>query len=119
MTARLCWRNVRAGLIAAPLAVGLIAVYSLVGIPSAAASPIVWDWTTLSNDVGGCTTTLTVALGATMTAPVGDNLTIPSGCVLTLDLAGYNLSITNVAVGNAAIALPTGASLDIKEGLPV
>ena len=115
MTARLCWRNVRAGLIAAPLAVGLIAGYSLVGIPSAAASPIVSDWTTLSNDVGGCTTTLTVALGATMTAPVGDNLTIPSGCVLTLDLAGYNLSITNVAVGNAAIALPTGASLDIKD----
>ena len=118
MTARLCWRNVRARLVAAPLAVGLIAGYSLVGIPSAAATPIpdtASTWATLSGDVASCTTSLTVALGAAITAPGGDNLAVPSGCTLTLDLASYDLSITNVASGDAAIAVPTGASLVIED----
>ena len=116
MIARLCWRNVRAGLVAAPLAVGLIACYSLVGIPSAAATPTtVSDWATLSNDVNGCTTSLTVALGAAITAPANDNLAVPSGCALTLDLAGYDLSITDVGSGEAGIAVPTGASLVIED----
>jgi len=34
---------------------------------------------------------------------------------LTLNLAGNDLSITNVASGDAAIAVPTTASLDIED----
>ena len=44
-----------------------------------------------------------------------DNLAVPSGCALTLDLAGYDLSITDVGSGEAGIAVPTGASLVIED----
>jgi hypothetical protein len=79
----------------------------------------------LINDVNHCasssssSSSLTVALGASFTNSTNStpypNLVVPSGCALTLNLAGYDLSIASVAAGDAAIAVPTGASLDIED----
>ena len=119
MNARLCWRNLRAGLVAAPLAIGLIAGYSLIGIHPASATPTTTSpWTTLSTAVTGCNGSLTVTLTASITENSGPNLAVPSGCALTLNLAGYDLSITNVAAGDAAIAVPTGASVVVEDTSP-
>ena len=120
MTAKGCWRSVRAGLVTACLAMGLVAGSSLVATSLAFASTTpttASDWSALSNAVDGCTSSssLTVVLGAAITAPTGAYLAVPSGCSLTLNLAGNDLSITSVAAGDAAIAVPTGASLDIED----
>lgn len=118
MTARRCWSNVRAGLVAACLIMGLVVGSSLVATSPASASTTtetVSTWSALSNAVTGCTSSLTVVLGQSITESSGDNLPVPSGCSLTLNLAGNDLSITGVASGDAAIAVPTGASLDIED----
>jgi len=118
MTASRCWSNVRAGLVATCLTMGLVAGSSLVATSPAFASTTpttVSTWTALSSAVTDCSSSLTVVLGAAITAPANDNLAVPSVCSLTLNLAGYDLSITGVASGDAAIAVPTGASLDVED----
>lgn len=85
MTARRCWSNVRAGLAAGCLTVGLVAGSSLVAASPAFASTTtttVSSWSTLSTAVDGCTSSLTVTLGRTITESSGANLSVPQGCAL-------------------------------------
>lgn len=87
MTARRCWSNVRAGLAAGCLTVGLVAGSSLVAASPAFASTTtttVSSWSTLSTAVDGCasSSSRTVTLGGTITESSGANLSVPQGCAL-------------------------------------
>jgi len=89
---------------------------ALAVVPPASAATSVSTWADLQTAVaaGG-----DVQLDADIdnTGDPGGYLTVPTGEPVTLDLNGHSLAISGVAVGDAAIEVPTGAALTIEDGV--
>ncbi|MFC4599835.1 immunoglobulin-like domain-containing protein [Cohnella hongkongensis] len=105
----LCEKGMRAALIAALLWGMLYAA----GIRTAHAAEVtVNDWDSLSGAFTSSASGTTIILGANITQPAGA-LAVPSATDLTLDLAGYTLSITSPGI--SAIRVDSGRALTIED----
>ncbi len=93
------------------LVVGLAAVAAFGAAPAVASASPITTWSDLQNafSAGG-----TVQLGASIAAPSGGGLDVGATPV-TLDLNGFDLTITQPASNTPAITVPSGDSLTIED----
>ena len=97
----------------AALATALALPLSLaVAVPAAAATVNVETWIELTD--AAAVTTNVIVLDADITAPAGDRLVVSAGTVITVDLNGHELSITDPGFSEAAVHVPVGATLTIN-----
>ncbi|MFS0725687.1 Ig-like domain-containing protein [Paenibacillus sp. 1P07SE] len=75
------------------------------------------DWTGLTEAFATSASGTTIRLGDNIIQSSG-SLAVPTGSDLTLDLAGYTLSIASSAYGAPAIRVDAGTSLTIEDSSP-
>jgi hypothetical protein len=102
-----CWADVAR---AAGTACGSSSAASL-GLPADAEG--VSTWPELKDDVEGASSGGTFYLEASVEAGAGESLVLPAKAVVTFDLAGCDLRITEPAAGQAAIDVPEEATLTV------